>query len=291
MNYIDLHVHSNVSDGTLSPTELVALAQKQGLTAFALTDHDTVDGVDEALQAAQQSSSNNMPFTVIPGTELSASHKGKDIHILGLYLNHKDETLLSTLSEVSKERDRRNEKMCANLQHAGIDITMQKLREGNEEAIITRAHFARYLFEHGYVTSVKEAFHKYLDSKGPYYVSREYLSPKDAISLIRNADGVPVLAHPLLYHLSPIELDQLVCELKGYGLEGIEAIYSCNRNLDESVVKKLAHNYDLAVTGGSDFHGSVKPDINLGSGRGNLKVYDSLLSDIRRRKPSHITTL
>ena len=185
MQYIDLHVHSNYSDGTLSPTELVHLAIENGLAAFALTDHDTVDGVEEALAAAQKAKEEGHNLTIIPGAELSASYHGQDVHILGLCLDHKDNVLLQALSNAANERDSRNHKMCANLQKAGIPITVEKMKKDCQDAVLTRAHFAKFMLKEGYVSSIKEAFTKYLDSSTPYYVSREYLSPKEAVDLIR----------------------------------------------------------------------------------------------------------
>lgn len=280
MNYIDLHVHSSYSDGTLTPTQIVSLAIEQKLVAFALTDHDTVEGVEEAITAAKAAALNGPSLTVIPGVEISAAYKGEDIHILGLHLNHKNPTLLQTLKEAAQERDQRNHKMCKKLQEAGIPITVEKMKTDNPDVVLTRAHFATFMLNEGYVSSIKEAFDKYLDSTSPYYVKREYLSPKQAIEIIVQAGGYPVLAHPLLYKLSPSELKQLIQELKSYGLVGLEAIYSNNVNNDEAYIKSLALKYDLFVTGGSDFHGTVKPDIVLGSGRGNLRIPDSILKNI-----------
>ncbi|MDO5292248.1 MAG: PHP domain-containing protein [bacterium] len=280
MDYIDLHVHSNVSDGTSTPSELVAYAYEKRLKAFALTDHDTVDGVKEAVDAAKRLATDTYELTVVPGVEISAAYNGKDIHILGLFLDYENKILVDTLHQVADERKRRNEKMCKNLQDAGILITMEDITEGNEDAVITRAHFAKALLKKGYVKEIKDAFTKYLDASGPYYVPREYLSPKTAIDLILSAGGIPVLAHPLLYKLSSNELKTLVKELKGYGLQGIEAVYSCNKGLDESYVRSIARENNLAVSGGSDYHGSVKPDIDLGTGRGNLKVQAFILDDL-----------
>ena len=284
MEQIDLHVHSNVSDGTSTPSELVAYAYKKKLSAFALTDHDTVDGIPEAIKATNSLKTKDQYVEVIPGVEISAGYKGKDIHILGLLLDYTDETLTTTLHQLAKERSLRNEKMCKNLRDAGLALTMDEIKEGNEDAVITRAHFAKALLKKGYVSSIKEAFTKYLDSTSPYYVPRKFLSPKKAIDLIRQANGVPVLAHPLLYKLSNSELKTLLTELKEYGLEGIEAVYSCNMGLDESYVRSLANEFGLVVTGGSDYHGSVKPDIDLGSGRGNLKIPAHLLEQLKERK-------
>ena len=280
MKYIDLHVHSNYSDGTLSPSEIVSLAIDKKLVAFALTDHDTVDGVEEAISAAKEAALKGDYITVIPGVEISASYKGKDIHILGLCLNHHSPVLLQALKEAADERESRNYKMCHNLQKAGIPITVEKMKEDCQDAVLTRAHFAKFLLKEGYVTSMKEAFNKYLDSSTAYYVTREYLTPKQAIELILQAGGIPILAHPLLYKLAPTQLEILIKELKTYGLKGLEAIYSTNINNDEAYVRSLARKYELLITGGSDFHGSVKPDIDLGTGRGSLCIPDSILKDL-----------
>lgn len=280
MDYIDLHVHSNVSDGTLFPKEIVALAAKKGLKAFALTDHDTVLGVEEAIDAANELKKNGIQLEVIPGIELSASYHGQDIHILGLYVDYRDPDFLSILDDIMKEREERNIKMCQNLQNAGINITMDALREDNKDTVITRAHFARFLKEHGYCKTTDDAFKRYLDSSGPYYVSRKYMNPIEAIKLILRAKGIPVLAHPLLYKLPPEELSTLISQLKEAGLVGIETFYSNNMGCDESNVRKLARIHDLVMTGGSDFHGNNKPLIDLGVGKGNLKIPASILDDL-----------
>lgn len=280
MDYIDLHVHSNVSDGTLFPREIVTLAAKKGLKAIALTDHDTVLGVQEAIDAAAELKRKGIQLDVIPGIELSASYHGQDIHILGLYVDYKNFEFLHTLDEVMKEREERNIKMCKNLQSAGIDITIDALREENKDTVITRAHFARFLKDHGYCKTTEDAFKHFLDSSGPYYVSRNYMNPVEAIQLILCAKGIPVLAHPLLYKLPPEELSSLISQLKKAGLVGIETFYSSNIGCDESNVRKLARIHNLVMTGGSDFHGTNKPHIDLGVGKGNLKISASILDDL-----------
>lgn len=280
MSYIDLHVHSNYSDGTLSPSQIVSLAIEKQLVAFALTDHDTVEGVEEAIKTAKEAANKGDSVIVIPGTELSASYNNEDIHILGLCLNHHNPTLLKALEEAKAEREHRNHKMCHKLLEAGIAITVDKMREDDKDAVLTRAHFAKFMLKEGYVSSMKEAFDKYLDSSSPYYVKRQYMTPKQAIELILKAEGVPVLAHPLLYKLSNIQLNALLKELKSYGLQGIEAIHSSNINNDESYVKQLARQHDLFITGGSDFHGSVKPSIDLGTGKGNLRIPKNILKNL-----------
>ncbi len=281
MKYIDLHVHSVCSDGTFTPEELVELAINNDLIAFALTDHDTVDGVERAILAAKDRN-----VEVIPGIELSCEYtiepeRKKEIHILGYQLDWKHPGLCEALTAVADERDNRNRKMCANLSAAGYPIDYDSLvaRFGNK--ILTRAHFARFLLEQGAIPSLDAAFKKTLAQDGPYFVMRKYLTPKKGIELIQQAGGIPVLAHPLLYKMSVTEIRNMIVELKEYGLKGIEALYSRNRGTDEAFVRKLADEYDLFITGGSDFHGTNKPDIELGRGEGKLRVPVMLLENLK----------
>ena len=281
MQYIDLHVHSNYSDGTCTPEELVDLAIDRELVAFSLTDHDTVDGVERAVSYGKK-----RHMEVIPGVELSCEYvinaeKKKEIHILGYQLDYQNEELLNTLTKVAKERDDRNQKMCVNLHNAGYPIDYESLTARFGNTILTRSHFARFLLEQGAVPSIDAAFKKILAQDGPYFVMRKYLSPKEGISLIKKAGGIPVLAHPLLYKLSVTEIRNLLFELKSYGLKGIEAIYSRNHGNDEAFVRKLAKDYDLFITGGTDLHGANKPDLDIGSGVGNLRVPVMLLENLK----------
>jgi predicted metal-dependent phosphoesterase TrpH len=281
MKYVDLHVHTNVSDGTLTPTEVVNLAVQKKLAAMAITDHDTIYGIEEAKQATMAHRENGYELELIPGVEISAHYKKKEIHILGLYINEKDAHLQEVLSEALKERDHRNQKMIDNLRADGIDIALDALLFDEPNTVITRAHFARFLIEHGYAKDNNEAFLKYLGYDTKYYVPRNYFTSKDAIALILQAGGIPVLAHPLLYHLSLEELDALISELKSYGLVGLETIYSTNTGFDEGIIRRYVNKYELLMTGGSDFHGSNKPRIELGSGMGNLKIPYQLVKNIK----------
>lgn len=281
MQYIDLHVHSDCSDGTFSPEELVQLALDNELVAFSLTDHDTVDGVGRALAAAE-----NRPVSVIPGVELSCEYvvspeKKKEIHILGYNIDYTLPELREALVRVAEERDNRNRKMCENLHGAGFPIDYEALTERFGSTILTRAHFARFLLEQGAIPSIDAAFKKILAEDGPYFVPRRYLTPEEGISLIKKAGGKPVLAHPLLYKFSVTQLHDLITELKGYGLVGIEAMYSRNRGNDEAFVRKLARDFDLFITGGTDFHGANKPDLEIGRGEGNLRVPVMLLENLK----------
>lgn len=277
MKYIDLHTHSNASDGTSTPSEVVTRGIEKGLAAIALTDHDTVAGVDEALQAAKESGRN---IQVIPGTELSVAYKKSDIHIVGLCIDHHSSAFQKITNLLIERRIQRNEKMIANLQDAGIAITMDDLTAGNPDTVVTRAHFARFLVDSKVVSSPKDAFSKYLDTTTPYYVPREYIQPEEGIDLIRQAGGVPILAHPLHYKLPQPELESLVERLKKAGLMGIEVMYSNHMGQDETYAKHLAKKFELLPSGGSDFHGSNKPAIDIGTGRGNLQIPYTYLEDI-----------
>lgn len=264
---IDLHVHSTCSDGTNTPTELVNFAIEKGLRAFALTDHDTTAGIEEALDAAKEK-----PIEIIPGIELSTNYKGKDIHILGLGVDCCNAYFQVELSHFQNSRDARNLKMITKLQESGVVITHESMLEAFGDAIWTRAHFARYLYEHHYVKSMKEAFECYIGDHAPCFVQKEKVTPYQAIQLIHQGGGVAILAHPLLYHFSDANLEQLVMDLRKDNLDAIEAIYSTNKWTDESNLIRLAKKHNLKISGGSDYHGANKPTIALGTGRGNLKI-------------------
>lgn len=277
MKYIDLHVHSTCSDGTFTPAGLVSYAVQKGLAAIALTDHDTVEGLEEASAAAVGTG-----LELVPGIEFSTEYKERDIHILGLDIQPKQTDFAKHLKAFQESRDARNEEMTLRLQNLEhIPITMEALRSAYGDAVLTRAHFGRWLFEHGYVRSIREAFSRYTGDDCPCFVPRKRTDPRQAIALIRNAGGIPILAHPLLYHLTDAELEELVRYLKEAGLQGIEAIYSSNTGLDESSMRRLARKMNLKISGGSDFHGKNKPLLDLGSGKGNLKIPYEVLEQLR----------
>ncbi|MFA9377353.1 MAG: PHP domain-containing protein [Lachnotalea sp.] len=272
MKYIDLHVHSNASDGTFTPTELVVHAAHKHLSAFALTDHDSISGITEAINAA-----NSYEIQIIPGVELSTAYKSNDVHILGLFIDYTDKAFLQKLQYFNDLRATRNEQMCTLLVQEGFDISPALLADKFGNTVLTRAHIARYLFDKGYISSMKEAFDKYISSGGSCYVPKVKCSPLEAIKIILDAKGFPILAHPLLYNFTDSELNELILLLKESGLKGIEAIYSLNENQDEANMLALGHKYNLIITGGSDFHGLNKPHIDLGVGMGNLRIPSSLL--------------
>lgn len=286
MKRIDLHVHSTRSDGTYSPTELVDYAIKKGLAAFALTDHDCVDGLDEAIAYADSLRRTNPEVPeVIPGVEFSTEYQGKDVHIVGLYIDYKSPEFQKYLIDFVESRTLRNQKMCKLLQEgAGMDITYETLLETFPDCVITRAHYARYMMSKGYVKSISEAFERYIGDHCPYYMPREKVTPVQAIELILSAGGIPVLAHPVLYGMGKARLDSLVAELKDAGLIALEAIYSTYSASDEREMRTLAAKYDLCISGGSDFHGENKPKLDLGTGYGSLYVPYEVLTKLLDKK-------
>lgn len=282
MKYIDLHVHSTASDGSLTPSELVNYAIAKDLCAFALTDHDTTAGIEEAMKEARRinKTADKTLIQVIPGIELSAEYEGKDIHILGLNIDYSNPDFLNQLEHFRKTRIARNDKMIERLNLNGFNITPELIKKRFKDAVITRAHYAILMVEGGYVKDKNVAFSKYLNPGCPCYVPRTKVSVTDAVDIILKAHGKPVLAHPLLYKLTTMELEHLVALLKSAGLQGIEAIYSSNKWEDESRMKQLAQKYDLFITGGTDFHGAAKPTLDLGVGYGNMRISAELLKNI-----------
>ena len=281
MKSVDLHVHSNKSDGTLSPSDLVTLALAKGLSAFALTDHDTTAGIDEAMEAAEKARMQGHDIEVIPGIEFSTEYEGKDVHIVGIDIDYRSEAFQKYLKDFQESRDNRNRKMCAKLSEHGVDITYEKLRAEFPNSVLTRAHYAKYMLEHGAVKSMAEAFDRYIGDRAPCFLPREKVTPSQAVSLILTSGGIPILAHPILYHMSDARLDKLVSTLKDVGLIGIESIYSTYNSAEERQIRKLAKKYELHISGGSDFHGDTKPGLEMGSGYGKLFVPYEVLEKLR----------
>ena len=281
--YIDLHAHSTFSDGTCSPKELVNLAADIGLKAIALTDHDTINGIPEAMLQGEKKQ-----IEVVAGIEFSTNFIGHEIHVLGYDIPYDNPSFIKQLDSFMDSRAHRDKEMVKKLQQHGIDISLNALKKAFPNAVITRANFARYMLDHGYISSISEAFDKYIGDSGPCFVEREKISPTQAVTLIIENGGIPVLAHPLLYHLSEDDLYKLTRQMKEAGLVGIEAIYSRNHKNDEAKMRHLAQHFGLKISGGSDFHGDNKPDIALGWGclkensQGNLKIPYRVLEELRK---------
>lgn len=299
--YIDLHTHSTASDGSMSPTELVRHAYQKGLRAIAITDHDTIGGVEQALAEG-----GRLGIEVIPGVEISVlfslmdftseakiqgginqtevllqksklSHES-EMHLLGYFPNGNYGAIGKMLEELRKKREQRNPKIVKKLNELGFNITLSEANRLAPAGNVGRPHIAKVLVDKGYVASIEEAFEKYLSIGRPAYFKKEKLTPTEGISEITKAGGVPVLAHPIYLNLSIGQLDILLEQLIENGLKGIEAYYSENTEEQTKELLILAQKHKLLVTGGSDFHGKFKPDIEIGIGRGTLKVPYSLLA-------------
>ncbi|MFP4084766.1 MAG: PHP domain-containing protein [Desulfonatronovibrio sp.] len=278
MSEIDLHTHSTASDGTYTPFELVRLARNINLKAIALTDHDTTGGLNEALKAARE-----MNMEVIPGCELSVEFQGV-MHIVGLWLEPDAPKLNQSLLELRDKRNARNEIIIEKLQSQGIAITYEEVRNLAGDASIGRPHICRVLMNKGAVSSVQEAFDRYLGPGGKAYVPKEKFNPEKAISILKDEQATVILAHPFSLNLQHDELRKELYRLKDLGLDGMEVYYPEHTPEQTRYYSSLCAELDLLPSGGSDFHGSVKPHIKLGKGRGKLALPYSLLQDMKNKR-------
>ncbi len=264
---IDLHTHSTASDGTFSPEELIYLAKKEGLKALALTDHDTIDGLELAYKTSQE---ENLPF--LCGLEISIKYDGPGhFHLLGYFLYPKIPEIDTTLNQLKKAREERNKKIIEKLNSLGIKITLEELKNITKGEI-GRPHIAYLLIKKGIVKTFEEAFEKYLKKGALAYAPKALLSAQSAINLILSAKGAPVLAHPFTLKLPYLELENYLKILKDFGLIGIEVYYTEHSPDFTKFLINCAKKFGFLITGGSDFHGKNKPDIKLGKGFGNLNV-------------------
>jgi hypothetical protein len=276
---IDLHTHTTASDGTLSPTELVRLARGAGLAAVAVTDHDTVDGLGEALEAGRA-----LGLEVVPGIEISAEFQPGTMHMLGYFIQPDRPVFAEKLRVLQEARRDRNPIIAEKLNALGLAVTMDEVRAAAGGEQVGRPNFARVLLDKGYVSSMGEAFDRYLTKGGPAYVDKFRLSPADSVELIHQAGGLAVLAHPFTLGLGEQVLETFVADLAACGLDGLEVYYPEHDPDQTRACLELAARHGLAVTGGSDFHGDNKPEVALGSGfQENLAVPAELLEALRRR--------
>ena len=279
MGFVDLHVHSNASDGTFSPSQVVELAKNAGLDAFALTDHDTTAGVPEALEKGR-----DLNIEAIPGIEVSSSFDGTEIHILGLFVNSDDPVLAAMLEKMRISRDRRNEKMLENLAADGISFTKEEICGDNPDTIITRAHIAHALVAKGICSGMDQAFKKYLQYGGRYCPQKEHLSPEEVVKTLISNGAFVALAQPFQYKFGDKKTEELIAHMADLGMKGLEVYHSSNNKLESMKLQEMAVRHHLLPTGGSDFHGGNKPDISIGTGRGGLRVSSLLLEDIKRER-------
>jgi 3',5'-nucleoside bisphosphate phosphatase len=276
MSRLDLHLHTTYSDGSLAPADVLALAKKVDVSALAITDHDTVDGMAEAIAEGHR-----LGIEVIPGIEISARVGTTELHILGYFLDWRDKDLLARLDRFRAARHARNPLIIEKLNALGIEITYDEVKQLAQTDSVGRPHIARVLMDKGYVKSAKEAFDRYLADGAAAFVPRELPDPGEAIAVINAARGVPVLAHPSWLDRSE-GISTICVRLKSEGLAGMEVHYSTHRPEQTAQYLEIARRLDLLPTGGSDFHGLTKPDIEVGVGRGGLQVPPKLLEPLRK---------
>lgn len=278
MKTIDLHTHSLCSDGAQTPFDVVRTAKEAGLAAIALSDHDSVKGVQEALDAGKA-----LGVEVIPAIELSAQ-SDTELHILGYFVDIHNEKLQAAMAYALQVRDERQEETCRKLNEQGFSITMEEAREeAHGNPVLCRAHFAQIMVRKGYAASVQEAFSKYL-SVGCYaYSNRQALTGPEAVSLIREAGGIAVAAHLHLIKMPDPELKAYLKSLIPYGLDGVEGYYSDYTPDMQQRYQTMAKELGLVISGGTDYHGANKPHLSIGRGRGNLEIPYSVLEGLKQR--------
>lgn len=278
MSQIDLHAHSTASDGTYTPFELVRHAKNKGLKAIALTDHDTTDGLAQAMEAGK-----DLDIEVIPGCELSVEYPGL-MHIIGLWVTPDAPVLSSALRELRAKRNNRNNIMISKLQETGVDISFEEVKQLAGDAAMGRPHISRVLMNKGIISNIQEAFDKYIGPGGAAYVPKEKFSPEKAIAMLKSEQATVILAHPFSLKLSPEGLRKELLNLKEMGLDGMEVFYPEHFAEQTRTYLKICQELDLLPSGGSDFHGSIKPDISLGKGKGKLNMPYSIVQDMKNRR-------
>ncbi len=289
--FVDLHSHSTASDGTASPSEVAQLAAAAGLSAWALSDHDTVAGIAEASAA-----SASLGIDFLPGIEVSAEYpQPGTLHILGYGIDPNSPVLADLTRQLLAGRDTRNPRIIAKLQSLGLDITMDEVEAEAAGGVVGRPHIAAILLRKGYVGTTKDAFNKYLAPGGQAYFDKERLTPRDALDMIRGSGGLAVLAHPIqLRTENHGQLEQVIKDLMDLGLEGLEVIHSDHSAQDVETYTRLADRLGLLKTGGSDFHGGKKPNIPLGMANGRRiprRFYEDLRDRLVSRRGGNTNTI
>lgn len=270
IRFADLHVHTSFSDSTFSPAEVIQHAAEHGLCAIAITDHDCVSGISMMVKPASQHN-----IELIPGVELTAEAKGREIHILGFYIDYRNKNFTKELDEICENRLERIHKMVGKLRETGIDIVAEEVLKLSGSGSVGRLHLARVLSERGYISSIEEAFKRFIGDNGPCYVKRLRLTPKRAIEMINIAGGIAVLAHPYLMHQ-----DNLIPQLIKDGLRGIEIYCPSQSESAANKYKDLAHSHNLIITGGSDCHGLAKGEVSMGKVKVPYELVNKLKSSI-----------
>jgi len=275
---IDLHTHTTASDGSLTPAQLVRYAKEKGLTVIAVTDHDTIEGNAEAMAEGEREA-----VTVVPGVEISVDHSPGSMHMLGFFIDAQSAGLSEKLRLLQDSRADRNPRIIQKLNELGVRINYQEVIDISGGGQVGRPHIAQVLMQKGYTRSIQEAFDRFLGKGAPAYFDKFRLEPAQAISMITEAGGVPVLAHPFTLNCaSADELERLVINLVSLGLAGIEVYYTEHSSKQISVYESLAGRHNLLITGGSDFHGANVEGIELGKGRGGLKIPFELFEKLKK---------
>jgi len=284
---IDLHIHTTASDGTMSPTAVVRYAKEKGLRAIAITDHDTVEGIAEGLREG-----GKLGLEVIPGVELSVDFPKGTMHLLGYYIDHTCAELLDKLTIVQGARAERNLKMIEKLRGLGIEIELSEVKEAPEHGQIGRPHFAYALVQKGHAQNIQDAFERYLRKGGPAYAEKFKFSPEKAMSVVHKAGGITVLAHPFtLNQPQQKDLEDVIVELKAQGLDGIETYYPEHSEGQTKLYRSLAQKHGLVLTGGSDFHGFNKDEVDIGEGYGDMALSHNLLDELQARREARLRGL
>jgi len=277
MGYIDLHLHTTASDGVLSPSEIVRYAKAKGLQAIAITDHDTIEGCEEGLSEGER-----IGFEVIPGIEISAEHSPGSMHILGFFLDIHHPLLNERLEYLQKARAERNPKMVAKLNRLGVEMTYEEVLKASGGGQVGRPHFANVLLEKKYVRSFQEAFDRFLKKGAPAYVDKFRFTSREALHFINEAKGVAVLAHPNTLGVNGYsELEKLILKLVEEGLKGIEVYYPEHSSAEVVQYETLAKRYGLLPTGGTDYHGMEKNGLDIGVGRGEMKLSYAIVENLK----------
>jgi hypothetical protein len=279
---IDLHVHSSVSDGTDPPEVIPALAKAAGCSAVALTDHDTLAGLEAARRRATE-----LGVDLVGGCEVSCAFSGSSTHVLVYFIDREEGAFHEELVRLREDRVRRNQQLAQLLASLGIAITYEEaVAAASSEDSLGRPHFAALLVAKGAAESIPDAFDRWLAHGRPAFVPKARVHPDQIATVARASGGVCVLAHPLTLELSANELDRAVGELAEAGFSGIEAHYGNYRPEQRRALAELAARHDLVATGGSDYHGTVKPGLAVGTGRGDLNGPDGVLEALAARRPA-----
>lgn len=268
---IDLHVHTTASDGEYMPSKIVKMAKENNVTTVAITDHDTIEGIEEAIEAGTK-----LGIEIIPGIELNAKVPKGKMHIVGYFFDINNKEFLKKMAELKKDREDRNQQFIEEFNKKGIAITLEQVKKYVIGNVVGKPHFARALYDNGYIKDIEEAYSNYFNVEPFNEIKRKGITPREAIQIIKNAGGIAVIAHPVTLKLDDEELKNKIQELKEYGLDGIECYNNIHTKEDIKKLKEIAQENNLLITAGSDFHGPITtPNVKIGRGKD-----DNIISDI-----------